>query len=125
MVLWDGMFRPEFIYPGTGGFFKGKDPNLPISTLESMWIDGPKVIYIGQTESSLRKRVSQYMRFGKGKSVGHYGGRCIWQIKNCENLLVCWLPLGDSDVGPKEVEDWLLKDFLLAYGRLPFANLRL
>lgn len=111
---------PQFLPVGTGGFFKGKDPNVSIEELQANWVDGTPVVYIGKA-TSLKSRLSQYMRFGQGANVGHFGGRYIWQIPGSENLLVCWKPT-DSD--PRTVEAELIQQFVSEFGKRPFANLR-
>ncbi len=113
--------RPgEFLQVGTGGYFKGKNPNVPISELEANWVPNTKVIYIGKA-SSLRSRLRQYFGFGQGKNVGHYGGRYIWQLMYSHDLVVCW-KLTSTD--PREVEADLIRKFVSIYGRRPFANLQ-
>ena len=79
VVLYTIGTYPIFLQVGTGGFFKDKDPNVSIEELKANWIDGEQVIYIGKA-TSLRNRLSQYMKFGSGKKVGHKGGRYIWQL---------------------------------------------
>ena len=49
---------------------------------------------------TLRSRLMQYLRFGQGFNVGHYGERFIWQLKNHSELKLCWLIL--TDIEPKE-----------------------
>lgn len=58
----------------TGGFFKGKNPNVSIQELNSNWIDGEHIVYIGKA-TELCRRLRQYMSFGQGKNIGHWGGR--------------------------------------------------
>ena len=118
--------KPVFLEEGTGGFFKGKDPNVPISQLEAKWIADSSVLYIGKAGKTanrgLRKRLYEYMRFGQGEPVGHYGGRYIWQLADAADLLVCWKRI-DGD--PEQAERQLLLAFKEEYGDFPFANLRL
>ena len=111
---------PDFLPIGTGGHFKGKDPNVPITELRDNWVDGTPVVYIGKA-TNLKNRLSQYMKFGQGKNIGHYGGRYIWQIPHSENLVVCW-KMTDRD--PRNVEAELIQQFVCEYGKRPFANLR-
>ena len=115
----DGM--PEFLENGTGGFFKAKNPNVPVSELKSNWVGGTCVVYIGKA-TTLSKRISQYLKFGNGKSIGHWGGRLIWQIKDSKDLQICWKPV---DADPREEEMRLIADFKRQYGgKRPFANLQ-
>ena len=61
------------------------------------------------------------MNFGKGKKIGHWGGRYIWQIKDIDEYLICWKVLLDED--PRNIEIKLLEAFRQKYNGLPFANL--
>lgn len=79
---------PGFLTKGVGGNFKGKDPNVSLDVLWNNWVDDSQTIYIGKA-SSLNKRLKQYLRFGQGKNVGHYGGRYIWQLNNHTDLIFC------------------------------------
>lgn len=79
--------KNHFTIKGVGGFFKGKDPNLSVNDLKANWVDDCYVLYIGQaggngSAATLKKRLKQYLDFGKGKPVGHYGGRLIWQLSH-------------------------------------------
>ena len=123
MVVYTSKSSPEFLMQGTGGFFKGKDPNVPIAELKTNWIENTCVIYIGQTKTTIRKRVKDYLKFGCGQKVGHKGGRYIWQIKESDQLLFCWKPTPDEE--PGIVEKLLITQFKEQYGgRRPFANLK-
>lgn len=119
MVLRDSVERPDFLVRGSGGYFKGKDPNVPLSELCANWVESANVLYIGKAKS-LRKRISQYLRFGDGKPVGHWGGRYIWQLADAQELIFCWMPvIGDADA----VETEMICRFREHYGSRPFANL--
>ena len=109
----------EFLTVGSGGHFKGKDPNISLAELKSNWVDNTKVVYIGKA-TSLRSRLRQYFSFGQGKNIGHYGGRLIWQIKYSKDLVVCWKSLTTD---PREFEADLIQQFVKTYGCRPFANL--
>lgn len=111
---------PKFLEVGSGGFFKGKDPNVSIDELQANWVPGAHVVYIGKA-TSLKKRLGQYMRFGDGKNVGHWGGRYIWQLADADDLIVC-TKLTEED--PRAVEADLIQDFISQYGQRPFANLK-
>lgn len=118
--------RKNFLSQGVGGFFKGKDPNVALNQLEAKWIDDCHVLYIGKaggdkSTATLRKRLKQYMDFGKGKSVPHYGGRFIWQVTHHKDLIVVWKSIPYSN--PREEERKLIQEFAKYYGRIPFANL--
>jgi hypothetical protein len=112
---------------GTGGHFKGQDPNVSLSELKDNWVEGTPVIYIGKAggagnTATLNKRLGQYLRFGQGANVGHWGGRYIWQLADSRDLIVCWKTLTDDD--PREVEHQMIAEFKATHaGKRPFANL--
>ncbi|WP_206542011.1 HTH domain-containing protein [Leucobacter celer] len=117
---------PAFVETGTGGHFKGRDPNVPTSVLQENWVQGAGVVYIGKagdpgTAATLRTRLRQYLRFGLGESVGHWGGRYVWQLADAKELLVGWLPLPAGN--PSEVESHLIGQFRNHFEKRPFANL--
>src|SRR5579875_2336130 len=77
--------KPTFLELGSGGFFKGKNPNVSLDILHKHWVEGAKVVYIGKAGSAsgnatLYSRLNQYLKFGQGKNIGHWGGRLIWQL---------------------------------------------
>lgn len=123
LVLHLGGERPEFVPKGVGGYFKKKDPNVSIAKLESNWVDDTITIYIGQTEDSLKRRISRYMKFGQGYPVGHWGGRYIWQIHGYQDLILCWMACHGEE-NAKQTESEMLREFRRSYGCLPFANCR-
>lgn len=112
--------EPEFVYPGTCGHFKNREPNVPISKLEEKWVGDSNILYIGKAKS-LRQRLSQYMRIGRGEKVGHWGGRYIWQLKDAQDLVVCWKKTTEDS---EKVECEMIQRFKEEHGKLPFANLR-
>lgn len=130
MVVYQEDGMPEFLENGTGGLKRKKDkngkvkitnPNVPVSELESNWVNNTCVVYIGKA-TTLSKRISQYLRFGNGENIGHWGGRLIWQIKDSKDLQLCWKPV---DTNPREEEKRLIADFKRQYdGKRPFANLQ-
>ena len=85
----------DFLHTNYGGHFKGKDPTIQIDKLKSNWVNETQVLYIGKagggtSKATLQKRLKQYMRFGEGDPVGHWGGRLIWQLGNNRNFLIAW-----------------------------------
>ena len=117
---------PAYLQVGTGGHFKGKNPNVTIQELKSNWVDKTIVVYIGKAGSdtssaTLKSRLKQYFGFGQGKNIGHWGGRLIWQLATSNNLVVCWKTLPNED--QRTFEGKLIKDFVTQYGNRPFANL--
>lgn len=112
--------KPKFLEVGTGGHFKGRNPNVAIELLEEKWVNGVQEIYIGKA-TDLRSRLSTYIRFGNTIAVGHWGGRYIWQIADRENLVFAWKYIEEQD--PRQVEAKLLQEFKLRHGKYPFANI--
>lgn len=117
---------PCFLGIGSGGHFKGKDPNVPIEILKNNWVDDTVVIYIGKaggegSVATLKTRLKQYLGFGQGKNIGHWGGRFIWQLSNYKDLVVCWKPLLNGNT--RAAEEQLIKEFKKKFGNRPFANL--
>lgn len=126
LILTDKNTTPAYLKVGTGGHFKGKDPNVQIDELKKNWVENTIVVYVGKaggndSKATLRLRLQQYFRFGSGKKVGHWGGRLIWQLASSPDLVVCWKPLPEDD--PRTEEHRLIADFVSQYGKRPFANL--
>ena len=123
VVLREAGTPPSFLASNPGGRFKRRDPTVAVAELEAKWVGGCHVIYIGKAKN-LRRRVKQYMDFGLGKAVGHWGGRYIWQLVESDKLLVAWHPITWNEVA-REYEKRLLSRFSVDHdGRRPFANLR-
>ena len=115
---------PDFLVNGTGGQFKGRNPNVSLKRLADEWVEGAAIVYAGQTDGELRRRINAMIEFGQGRPVvGHWGGRLVWQLKEADRLRVCW-----KETGPLEsraVEKALIGAFKsLHAGCRPFANLR-
>jgi hypothetical protein len=118
---------PVFLERSIGGHFEGKDPTVSIDRLRQNWVDGAYVVYIGKagfsgSVATLRSRLSMYIRFGMGTPSAHSGGRLIWQLADCDDLLVAWKPLTTED--PESIEKKMIRGFETIYGKMPFANLR-
>ena len=126
IVYRDQLNPAEFLDRSTGGWFKGRDPSVPIGKLEASWVEEAHVLYIGKADSGrtgtrgVRVRVDEYLRFGHGEPIGHWGGRYLWQLADVDELLICWKPCSD----PADEEARLLDLFRAAHDALPFANLR-
>lgn len=109
-----------------GGWFKQRNPTLSVTTLKQQWLTRAKILYVGKAGGSrqratLRSRVRSYMRFGLGQACAHWGGRCIWQLADAEDLVVYWKPTPRQE--PRQLEKSVLKAFVQRYGQRPFANL--
>lgn len=130
MVVRKETEAPVFLKKGTGGYFKGKEPNVPLEELKGNWVVGTCVMNIGKAGNAsgsptLHKRLGQYLRFGQGEPIGHYGGRYIWQLKDAADLLFCWKPLRGIGEDPRTEEKRLISEFKNQYGgKRPFANLQ-
>lgn len=127
MVLRTIMDEPLFLEKGSGGYFKGTDPNVAIKILQEKWVYNTPILYIGKAggeeeDVTLRSRILKYLKFGQGKSIGHKGGRYIWQLSDAEELLFCWKALPTDE--PEDVESMMISEFKHQYaGKRPFANL--
>lgn len=117
---------PTFLESSPAGHFKGKDPTAAIIVLKQRWVQNTDVIYIGKATAGrtarrgLRARLDEYLRFGAGQPIGHWGGRYIWQLQDSSELLVGWRQSNE----PTELETEMIREFATLYGVLPFANLR-
>ncbi|GAA5058705.1 hypothetical protein GCM10023208_25370 [Erythrobacter westpacificensis] len=110
---------PCFLDQSCGGWFKDRDPTVPHGTLVANWVEDAEVVYIGKA-NNLRRRLSEFAKFGAGKKIGHWGGRLIWQLGESSTLLVGWKET--SGLEPALVEAKMIADFRAAYGHPPFAN---
>jgi hypothetical protein len=119
VVLRDAAEPPIWVDPSPGGWFKKRDPTVASTILTAKMVAGTPVMYIGKADV-LHKRLGDYLKFGSGKAVGHWGGRYIWQIADSEDLVIAWRETKD----PTRLEGDLLRDFTSQFGALPFANLR-
>lgn len=125
LILKNGT-QKEFLSESVGGHFKEKNPTVAVSVLDNKWIEESDIIYIGQagggsSGATLKKRLKQYMKFGKGEPVGHWGGRYIWQLKENRKLIVCWRATPNED--PRVIEKEMIETFESSYGGKPFANI--
>ena len=126
VVMRGSLGPPELVSVSSGGWFKGRDPSVSIDLLRAKWLDDAHVLYIGKADASarggrgLRQRVGEYLQFGRGAPVGHWGGRYLWHLADTLALLVAWKAADPA--GP--VKSGLMAEFVAEYGQLPFANLR-
>jgi len=111
---------------------KKKNWHFKKKKLNSLWVDGARVLYVGKAggntrngkklEATLHSRLKKYIRFGEGKSKRHKGGRAIWQLDDADELLIAWWELRRKN--PQAVEKDLIQKFEDKYEKIPFANLR-
>lgn len=90
LVLNPNYEKAEYLQIGTGGHFKGKNPNISYEELKSNWVDNSLVVYIGKAGSenssaTLNSRLRQYFGFGQRRNIEHWGGRLIWQLKTLKS----------------------------------------
>jgi hypothetical protein len=123
----------SFLEEGTGGWYKGKNPNVSIEELWLNWVENVEILYIGRAggtskkgrtyKTTLKRRVKDLLRFGNYKPVSHWGGRILWQHEGSANFRVCWYETS-TDENPVELEETLIEKFKKAHNnRRPFANL--
>jgi hypothetical protein len=116
---------PRFVAMGTGGRFKGRDPNVLVPMLRAKWVESAHAVYVGKADRPLKERLRAYARFGAGEPVAHWGGRYIWQLADAGDLLVAWRELDGRAATALDAEREFLDAFADGHdGRLPFANLR-
>lgn len=95
--------------------------------MESEWIEDADVLYLGKAgpgstgNRGLRKRIQEFADFGRGKPVGHWGGRLLWQLAESPSLIIAWKELSAADVDSAEAA--YQAEFVRLYGGLSFANL--
>lgn len=110
--------QPAYLAESVGGHFKGRNPTVSSAQLDAKWIQGTPILYIGKA-TSLKRRIDQFARFGRGEPIGHWGGRYLWQLANSDDLLITWR----VDADPANAEADLITEFVDIHGALPFANL--
>lgn len=125
--MWrESVSEPTFFGVSRGGWFKGRDPSVSAETLAANWVATAHILYIGKADAGqsgrrgLRKRLGEYLRFGAGAAIGHWGGRLIWHLADAAELKVYWKPVRE----PRLEETRLITAFVDRYHTLPFANLR-
>ncbi|MEU9214310.1 hypothetical protein AB0D27_42160 [Streptomyces sp. NPDC048415] len=122
VVLRPSASPPVFLTRSPAGHRKGHDPTTTTAALNSAWVPGATVVYVGKAagRQGLSKRLNAYRRQGQGRNAGHSGGEYIWQLADSDTLLVAWRTVADPPAGQAEAE--LIAEFTALHGALPFAN---
>lgn len=116
---------PRFLRHSPAGWFQGHDPTETAIVLRARWIPETPLLYVGKATAGsrgvrhLRKRLNELLDFGAGRSIGHRGGRYLWQIEGSDTFLVAWLP----DHDPTTAENEVLRAFSATHGSYPYANI--
>jgi len=111
---------PSFTEHSCGGKSPEKRNDASRQDLAAGWVDGTELIYVGEG-ADLRDRVAQLVRFGRGTTDGHAGGKWIWRIEDCWSLVLGYQRL-ESKEAAVEAEGHLLSEFKRQFDVLPFAN---
>lgn len=125
LVLRTSTALPQFLGKGFGGTHKARKANVSISELESNWVPGASVLYIGKASQranggGLWDRLNEYAIAGKGLKHGHSGGEYIWQVADARSFLVAWkVTPGGME---RRLEEAMILAFKDKYGKIPFAN---
>ncbi|MBO6186902.1 MAG: hypothetical protein J6O23_00190 [Prevotella sp.] len=128
VVLREKNERPEILEKRPFDCLEEKYPSYSKTELEKGWVEGTQIVYIGKAggfgqKTGLHKRLSTYIRFGKGKKTAHGGGRSVWQLSDALDFVVCWRILSDEE--PCCVESDMIANFCKQHdGKRPFANRR-
>lgn len=93
-ALRDNDEPPTFLGPNPAGWFKGVDPTVSVAELEARWPARAHCVYTGKADVGasgrrcLRKRISEFRKFGDGLPIAHSGGRRIWQLADAANFVI-------------------------------------
>lgn len=121
LTFWPFKSRAAFLLASPAFCMNGNDPTVDVDILENRWERGCPTLYIGKG-SNLKRRLFEFVAFGKGFPVRHWGGRYVWQLARSRDLIICWMETPEAD--PRVVEMELINQYEEEFGHLPFANLR-
>lgn len=125
IVVWPSGSAAKFRKRSKAGWFKDEDPSYPVAVLGFRWVSDAGVIYVGKAgptaRRTLRRRISELIRFGSGERVAHRGGRALWQLEGIWDARIAWKVVRDN---PADAERTLIGQFEQKFGRMPFANFR-
>ncbi|HVI41214.1 MAG TPA: hypothetical protein VM577_11175 [Anaerovoracaceae bacterium] len=122
-----------FMEEGSGGWYKGKTPNVSIEELWLNWVENAEILYIGKAggtskknrtyKTTLKRRLTDLLKSGNRKPAPHWGGRYLWQHEGSANFRVYWYETSSSE-NPVELEKILIEKFKQIHNnKRPFANL--
>lgn len=104
--------------------YRGRSLLYDIKTLEDKYtnVQNKDILYIGKAggKGGLKKRLLQYIKSGYKKYNNHRGGRAIWQIEKCDELIVDFYCCDNCE----EEEKRLLKEYKEHNKTYPLANWR-
>jgi hypothetical protein len=128
VVLRPSSEEPKFLLESRGGRFKRQDRTVrPAGILLRNWVPHTPVLYIGGAgmkagqHTHLRGRIDSYRQYGHGLPKSHAGGCRIWQLADCDELLITWKET--PGVPGLILERRLRKIFANEHsGARPFAN---
>ena len=105
--------------------FESKKLLYDIEILKNKYsgLQDKNILYIGKAacKKGLRQRISQFINYGYNEGKIHRGGRAIWQIENCEQLVVDFYCCEKCE----QEEKSLLNKYKIHNGNSPLANWRL
>jgi methylisocitrate lyase len=98
--------------------FKARPSHLEIDSEyeRTRWLPKEAILYIGETDRPIQKRVSEFYKHIVGAKSKHAGGQIAKLLAG--NLWVYWA----ATENPKKVETEMLRIFKEETGNLPFAN---
>lgn len=111
--------------------YHGRSMIYPKVKLEDKWevlslngISEDGLLYIGKANASngrgLKKRITEFVKYGYGLCNNHRGGRAVWQLENNKELLLEIIECPN----PEEIEHQKLLAYKQIYEDYPFANWR-
>lgn len=124
VVLRPSASPPVFLARSPAGHRRGRDPSATAAALDSAWVRGATVVYVGKAAGrrGLGQRLNAYRRQGLGHNAGHGGGGYVWQLADSDTLLVAWRTLTGPPAAAGRAEAELIAEFAALHGALPFAN---
>lgn len=115
-------FQVKFINATTAiDVFNGRSMLYPAEELQEKYEQSDKRrLYIGKAagENGLRQRLRQMTQYGWRNATNKRGGRAIWQIENCYELLVGYHVCENPRIKETEALSKYIEDF----GVMPVAN---